>query len=117
MNQAVPIPDRIREALKRLLADQLGPGSGWLVHLKRERLGDACSNKPYAQCGGTTWKGETCCPDGWACTGSGYYYQCTKASASLRGTGFRPRFPAADCALPKETRYELHSARQQLPSV
>jgi hypothetical protein len=36
----------------------------------------SCSNKPYAQCGGTGWTGATCCPDGYKCEGSGYYYQC-----------------------------------------
>jgi len=26
-----------------------------------------CSNKPWAQCGGATWSGATCCPPGYSC--------------------------------------------------
>ena len=42
----------------------------------------SCPNRPYGQCGGTNWHGPTCCPDGYQCTGSGYYYGCTPASTS-----------------------------------
>lgn len=40
----------------------------------------ACSNKPYAQCGGKTYHGETCCPEGFHCVGTNYYLQCQPTS-------------------------------------
>mmetsp|Transcript_43788 Transcript_43788/g.121205 ORF Transcript_43788/g.121205 Transcript_43788/m.121205 type:complete len:277 (-) Transcript_43788:286-1116(-) len=94
----------------------------------------ACSNTPYAQCGGVTWKGNTCCPDGYTCSGSGYYYQCVPSSSSSVSSadrvggggvllggghtgGFRPRYTnSSGEAPPREQRFTYHSARP-LPSI
>ena len=83
----------------------------------------ACGNKPYGQCGGKTWKGETCCQDGFYCKGSGYYYQCvpkTKAQVLLDRSShsFHPRYPASALgarSLPAEVRYELHGVKSLPP--
>ena len=38
----------------------------------------ACPNALYAQCGGMTYSGPTCCPTGATCqVSSAYYSQCT----------------------------------------
>ena len=89
----------------------------------------ACSNKPYAQCGGTTWKGATCCPSGFHCSGQGYYYQCVPKSLTTwddadvddtaaeeeamrtRAAAFAPRH-AEDAAIPRERRYQYQSATE-----
>jgi len=72
----------------------------------------ACSNRPYAQCGGTTWKGDTCCPNGYTCRGSGYYYQCQPSSSTMlaKGSaqnGFVPRSNETS----SELHFAYHSAR------
>ena len=42
----------------------------------------SCTNKPWAQCGGTGWSGETCCPPGYSCVKqSGFYSQCCQGGA------------------------------------
>jgi len=90
----------------------------------------ACTNYPYAQCGGTTWKGLTCCPSGYECHGQGYYFQCVPSSSSVeaaeveavvveaaeveavevkKGNGFVPRYTDA-ATMPTERRYQYHSS-------
>ena len=55
--------------------------------MRTSREKGSCSNRPYGQCGGKTWKGQTCCPKGFSCKGSGdYYSQCQPTSYTMAET-------------------------------
>merc|ERR1719322_129841 len=58
------------------------------------------TSRTYAQCGGFSYDGETCCPEGWSCSFvSAEYSQCSMCAGAYAQCGGGPGYNGSTCCI------------------
>merc|ERR1711939_1179766 len=83
-------------ALRRLLTMRIVAASLIVLAVAVDKKCDP--KRTYAQCGGFSYTGETCCPEGWGCSFvAAEYSQCTLCSEGYGQCAGGPGYNGSTC--------------------